>query len=122
MSNEFESIPDREDLPSNAGEGFGVSEPDLIVMKPADLVDMPIGIIGYLIMENKYKETDTDADKVVLYEVVDASGEKFCFWHTSAVLRRQVVQRHERDEIPFRTVLEKVPSKKAGHQPYYSFA
>ena len=122
MSEQFDDIPQPEPLPSNAGEGFGVSENNLPVVKAADIVDQPIAILGYLIMENKYKENDVDADKVVLYEVMDATNSVFCFWHTSSVLKRQVVQRHEREEIPFRTVLEKVPSKKSGHQPYYSFA
>ena len=123
MSNEFDNIPEREELPQTAlGEGFGVSETGLPTQKPADIVDMPIGVIGFLIMDNKFKETEKDPDKVVLYECLDASDNKFVFWHTSAVLKRQVTQRWEREEIPYRTVLEKVPSKKAGHQPYYSFA
>lgn len=119
--NEFDSIPDRDPLPPMGGEGYGVSESELTIVKPAEIVGNAIAVIGYLSQPNAFKEKDDDPDTVVLYECMDASGEKFGFWHTSAVLRKQVKARHERDEIPFKTVLDKVPSKKAGRQPYYSF-
>jgi hypothetical protein len=118
----FDEIPEREPLPPMGGEGFGVSQSDLDIVKPAEIVGSQIAVVGFIIQDNKYKETDDDPDKVVLYECMDTEGNYFGFWHTSGVLRHQVESRWERDEIPFRTVLEKVPSKKAGRQPYYSFA
>ena len=121
-SNEFDSIPTYEPLPSQGGgEGFGVSG-DLNIVKPADLVGTAIAVVGYITQPNQFKEKEGDPDEVVLYEVMDASGERFGFWHTSQVLHRQVKERHERNEIPFKTTLEKVPPKKAGRNPYYSFA
>ena len=121
MSPAFDDIPDREELPPNTGEGFGVSDSKLTTMKAVDLLDQPIAVIGYLTMENQYKKTDSDPDKVTLFEVMDASGELFGFWHTSNVLRKHVERRHQREEIPFRTVLTMRPPKKAGGNEYYDF-
>lgn len=122
-SNEFDTIPSYEPLPSSGGgEGFGVSEDDLTIVKAAEITGQPIAILGYIIQPNAFKENETDPDEVVLYEFMDPSGKKFGFWHTSNVLKGQVKERHERNEIPFKTVLDKVPPKKKGRNPYYSFA
>lgn len=121
MTNALDTVPEREALPPNTGEGFGVSDQSLNTVKAADIVDQPIAVIGYLSMDNQYKKTDADADKVVLYEVMDATGDTFGFWHTSNVLRKHVERRHQREEIPFRTVLVMRPPKKDGGNEYYDF-
>jgi hypothetical protein len=118
----FEDIDTYEPLPSEPAEGFGIATKELDTVKAADIVDQPIAVIGYIIMDNQFKKEDNDPDKVVLFECMDAAGDTFGFWHTSGVLRKHVVKRHQREEIPFRTVLVKRPPKKDNGNPYYDFA
>lgn len=119
----FDDIDTYDPLPNDPAEGFGIAyEGNIPTIKPVEALDQPIAVIGYIIMDNQYKKEDSDPDKVVLYECMDAAGDTFGFWHTSGVLRKHVVKRHQREEIPFRTVLVKRPPKKDNGNPYYDFA
>jgi hypothetical protein len=113
---EYEPFPDKGPV-----EGFGLSEEDLPQVKPADIVDMPIAIIGYIRAENKFKESEDDPDHVQAYEFLDSTNNKAIFWHTSPVLYRQVKERHDADQIPFKTKLILKPPRSAKGRPYYSF-
>jgi len=117
---EFEAIPDYEALPETAsGRGPGVGQ-DLNKVKPAEILDRDIAIMGFMIQPNRFKETDKDADETTLFEFMDAAGDRFCFWHTSDVLQRQAEARWERQEVPWKTRLTMADGKSG--RTYYTFA
>jgi hypothetical protein len=118
----FEDVPSYDPLPETGSvEGFGLSEENLPTVKAADLVDMDIAVVGFIVADNQFKESDSDPDKVVAYEFMDSTGANALFWHTSPVLKRQVEFRHENGQIPFRTKLVLKEPKKATGRQYYSF-
>jgi len=117
----FDEVTEYEPFPESGGqEGFGLSEENLPQVKPADVVGMPIAIIGYIRTDNKYKEKSEDPDKVQAYEFLDSTNNKAIFWHTSPVLYRQVTEREEAGQIPFKTKLVLKDGKQSG-RTYYSF-
>lgn len=115
----FDDIPEREPLPTSAAGGTGIT-PDLKKMKAADLLNRDIGVLGFLVIPNRYKENDHDPDEVLIYEVMDAEGERWAFTHGSRVLRRIAEERQEREELPFRTRL--ILAESAKGRKYYTFA
>jgi hypothetical protein len=118
----FDDIETYEDFPEGGQlEGFGLSGENIPSVKPADIVDMDIAVIGFIIMDNQYKEGPDDPDKVLAYEFVDETNTSRLFWHTSKVLKRQVEYRQEAGQIPFKTKLILKESNKSGGRTYYSF-
>jgi hypothetical protein len=118
----FDDVKEYEPLPETGGqEGYGLSEEELPQVKPADILDLPIAIIGYIRTENKFKEGPDDPEKVQAYEFMDSTNQKSIFWHTSPVLLRQVQQREADDQIPFRTQLILKEPRTSKGRAYYSF-
>lgn len=123
MTQAFDDVETYDDFPEGGEmEGFGLSGENIPAVKAADILDLPIAIVGYIVMDNQYKEKDEDPDKVVAYEFIDVTNQSRLFWHTSPVLKRQVEFRNEEKQIPFRTKLILKDSKKSGGRTYYSFS
>lgn len=119
----WDEIPEREPLPAvSGGRGPGIQGEDLDKIKIKDHLNEPFAVIGFLILPNGFKKAPEDPDEYAMVEVMDKSGECFVFTTTSKSLLGQLESRHNRDEIPFRTTVMQVPSKKNPAISYYTFS
>lgn len=117
----WDSVPEREPLPHVGGRGPGINGEDLDKIKIKDHLDSPMAVVGYLILPNGFKKTEDDPDEYALVEVMDPSGEIHLFTTTSGTLIGQLEERESRGEIPFRTTVTSVPSKRNPTVSYYTF-
>lgn len=119
--NPYDSVPEREALPeAGGGRGPGLSGEDIPKVKAAEIVGDDIAVVGFLILPNGFKETESDPDEYALVEIIDPEGKNFLFSTMSNALLKALEAREERDEIPFKTSIEMRKSK-AGRD-YYVFA
>ena len=119
----WDAIPEREPLPERGGgRGPGIEGEDLDKIKIKDYIGQPIAVVGFLILPNGFKKSDADPDEYALVEIMDAAGDVMLFSTTSSTLLQKLEQRYEREEIPFRTAVMNVESKKTPGMFYYDFA
>jgi hypothetical protein len=115
----WEDIPDRPPLQTDgSGEGTGLSAENIPKVKAAEIVGDDIAVVGYLILPNTMFEDG--GDFYALIEIMDVDGNNFLFSTSSKALMRILKERHERDEIPFKTSL--VMKKSKAGRSYYVFS
>ena len=118
----WDEVPEREPLPDRGGRGPGIVGEDLDKIKIKDHLNQPIAVIGYLILPNGFKKSDEDPDEYAVIEIMTPSGAVNVFTTTSGSLIEQLELRESRGEIPFRTSVMSVPSKRNPSVSYYTFA
>jgi hypothetical protein len=119
---DYESIPAYEPIEGEGGGfGPGLSEEDIPKVKPAEIIDDPIAVIGFLTLPNGFKMEDSDPDTYTLVEIIDIDGNNFVFSTSANALVNTLHKRFEADpvQIPFKTSLTMKKSK-AGRD-YYVF-
>lgn len=118
----WDSVPEREPLPARAGgRGPGIEGEDLDKIKIKDHLDKPFAVVGFLILPNGFKKSEDDPDEYALVEIMDPTGAVNLFSTTSGSLIEQLEARESRGEIPFRTTVTAVPSKRNPAVSYYTF-
>jgi hypothetical protein len=115
MSKEFDQVPEYEPIQGDAGYGPGIGE-ELEVVTTSDILDMPICVMGFVIRDSQYE----NSDKYIQLEIMDKDGSRM-LWNTSSqAILKKAEQRWENKQIPFRTKVVQRDNK-AGSRKYNDF-